>query len=64
MACTVHYDDYVAENEQLSPLNNHVYERLVLAADCRRNLGGGNLHEVQSSQISNEFVLQKVYERH
>ena len=56
MACTVHYDNYVDNNEELNPLSKEKHERLLLAVASRLELGGGNLHEVQSSQIPKQYV--------
>ena len=56
MACTVHYDNYVDHNEKLNPLSKEKYERLLVAVDSRLELGGANLHEVQSSQIPKQFI--------
>ena len=61
MACTVHYDDYVDPNDQLILLEKDGYERLVLAETCRRELGGGNVHALQSSQIPKQFVENILY---
>ena len=63
MACTVHYENYVDENEQLLPLCTDGYERLVLATACRNELGGGNIHEVQSSQIPKQYAENIVFHR-
>ena len=56
MACTVHYDNYIDNNEELNPLTKEKYDRLLLAVASPLELGGGNLHEVQSSQIPKQYV--------
>ena len=56
MACRVHYDNDIANNEKLNPLSKEKYDRLLLAVASRLELGGGNLHEVQSSQIPRQYV--------
>ena len=56
MACIVHYEGYVDKNECAKPLDKKGYERLLLAATYRSKLGGGNCHEVQSSQIPKEYI--------
>ena len=61
MACTVHYDDYVDPNDQLLHLEKDGYERLVFAAACRRELGGGSIHELQSSQIPKQLAENILY---
>ena len=61
MACTIHYENYVDDNEQLLQLEKDGYERLVLAAACRLELGGGNLHELQGSQIPQQYVENLLY---
>lgn len=61
MACIVHYENYVLETEKLLPLTKDGHERLLLAAASRLELGGGNIHEVQSSQIPKMYIENLLY---
>ena len=61
MAWTVHYGNYVDNNEELNPLSREKYEGLLLAESSRLELGGGILHEVQSSQIRKQYVENLVF---
>ena len=51
MACTVHYDNYVDDDEELNQLRKEKHVKLLSAITSRLELGGGNLHEMQSCQI-------------
>ena len=55
MACVVHYENHTVKNEQSLSLGKNEYHRLMEAVACRFDLGGGNIHELQSSQIPNKY---------
>ena len=52
-SCIVHYGAH--EESDLLPLTKEHYERLVEAKKCRCELGGENLHALQSNDIPNLF---------
>ena len=62
-SCVVHYENYTGENDELLPLDEDKYNRLVSARASRLQLGGGYVHELQSSKIPELFTDSLSYHR-
>ena len=54
--CVVHYSHLVLEDENLRPLTNKSYERLVQSKNARLQLGGAHHHERQIKSIPDELI--------
>ena len=59
--CVVHYGHLCIENQDLTPLSNDTYARLIDARDCRIRLGGAHYHKLQIKSIPETFTLGEHY---
>ena len=59
--CIVHYEGYSDKEDKLFSLNNKQYVRLAKAKECRLELGGENLHVLQSNKIPETFKENYFY---